>query len=232
MNDFYSLIPKSKTKIFNESKCIVPHPSRVIIVGSSGSGKTNCLLNLINSMNCFTQIYIYAKMIESDPLYSEVLIPNMQKIEKSEKITILKAIDRDVNNLPRVDSLNVEGNKLFIFDDLINCCASDMDKIADYYIASRKKNCTVVFITQDYTKLPPVIRTNANTVIITIIKATMALRTCLIDISDGDYNKVKNLYKKRNNVFIKTENDKGKILYALDSFKNVSRVVKTFFIKM
>ena len=40
---------------------IPDHPYRILIVGSSGSGKTNPLLNLINKQPDIDKIYLYAK---------------------------------------------------------------------------------------------------------------------------------------------------------------------------
>ena len=50
-------------KIENSSKWphIPDHPYRTLIVGSSGSGKTNALLNLINNQLDIDKIYSYAK---------------------------------------------------------------------------------------------------------------------------------------------------------------------------
>ena len=40
---------------------ITDHPYRILIVGGSGSGKTNALLNLINNQTDIDKIYLYAK---------------------------------------------------------------------------------------------------------------------------------------------------------------------------
>ena len=40
---------------------IPDHPYRILIVGGSGSGKTNALLNLINSQPDIHKVYLYAK---------------------------------------------------------------------------------------------------------------------------------------------------------------------------
>ena len=40
---------------------IPDHPYRILIVGASGSGKTNALLNLINNQPDTDKIYLYAK---------------------------------------------------------------------------------------------------------------------------------------------------------------------------
>ena len=40
---------------------ISDHPYRVLIIGGSGSGKTNILLNLINEQKDIDKIYLHAK---------------------------------------------------------------------------------------------------------------------------------------------------------------------------
>ena len=40
---------------------ISDHPYRSLIIGGSGSGKTNTLLNLINEQRDIENIYLYAK---------------------------------------------------------------------------------------------------------------------------------------------------------------------------
>ena len=39
---------------------IPDHPYRILIIGGSGSGKTNTLLNLINNQPDIDKIYLYA----------------------------------------------------------------------------------------------------------------------------------------------------------------------------
>ena len=40
---------------------ILDHPYRILIIGGSGSGKTNTLLNLINEQKDIDKIYLYAR---------------------------------------------------------------------------------------------------------------------------------------------------------------------------
>ena len=40
---------------------VTDHPYRILIIGGSGSGKTNALLNLINNQLDIHKIYLYAK---------------------------------------------------------------------------------------------------------------------------------------------------------------------------
>ena len=54
---------KNENKTQHNSKWpyIPDHPYRILIIGGSGSGKTNALLNLINNQPDIDKIYLYAK---------------------------------------------------------------------------------------------------------------------------------------------------------------------------
>ena len=54
------MIIQMKIKQHN-SKYIPDHPYRILIIGGSGSGKENALLNLINNQPDIDKIYFYAK---------------------------------------------------------------------------------------------------------------------------------------------------------------------------
>ena len=58
---------------------IPDHPYRMLIIGGSGSGKTNALLNLIkeqDSVNLIDKIYLYDKDV-NEPKY-QFLIKNVK----------------------------------------------------------------------------------------------------------------------------------------------------------
>ena len=60
---------------YNEKWPYIPdHPYRILIIGGSGSRKTNTLLHLINEQKDIDKIYLYAKDL-SEPKY-EYLIRN------------------------------------------------------------------------------------------------------------------------------------------------------------
>ena len=55
-------ITNESNKEHNKKWPYIPdHPYRILIIGGSGSGKTNTLLNLINEQNDFDKIYLYAR---------------------------------------------------------------------------------------------------------------------------------------------------------------------------
>ena len=62
-------IAHENNKEHNEKWSYIPdHPYRILIVGGSGSGKTNALLNLKKEQNDFEKIYLYARDL-SKPKY-------------------------------------------------------------------------------------------------------------------------------------------------------------------
>ena len=61
MINFDDYVSENKTE-HNENWPYIPdHPYRILITGSSGSGKTNALLNLIENQPFFDKTYLYAK---------------------------------------------------------------------------------------------------------------------------------------------------------------------------
>ena len=101
---------------------IPDHPYRILVIGVSGSGKTNALLNLINNQADIDKIYLYAK----DPF--EDKYPFL--IKKRENIGLKhlndsKALIEYSNNMHDVykntDDYNPdkESKILIVFDDMI-----------------------------------------------------------------------------------------------------------------
>ena len=63
----------NENKKHNEKWPYIPdHPYRILIVGGSGSGKTNALINLINEQNVIDKIYLHAKDL-SEPKHEYLI---------------------------------------------------------------------------------------------------------------------------------------------------------------
>ena len=61
MSNFDNYANENKT-VHNSNWPYIPdHPYRILIVGGSGSGKINALLNLINNQQDIGKMYLYAK---------------------------------------------------------------------------------------------------------------------------------------------------------------------------
>ena len=61
MINFDDYVNENKTKQNENWPYIPDHPYRILIVGGSGSEKTNVLLNLIEKQPVIDKIYLYAK---------------------------------------------------------------------------------------------------------------------------------------------------------------------------
>ena len=116
-------ITNENNKEHNEKWPYIPdHPYRILIIGGSGSGKTNALLNLINEQDDIDKIYSYAKDL-SEPKY-EYLI---KKCENAgiKHLNYLNALIECSNTMDDVyKNINDYNPRrkikiLIIFDDMI-----------------------------------------------------------------------------------------------------------------
>ena len=61
MINFDNYVNANKTKHYKNWPYILDHPYRILIIGGSGSGKTNLLLNLKENQPDIDKIYLYAE---------------------------------------------------------------------------------------------------------------------------------------------------------------------------
>ena len=181
---------------------IPDHPYRILIIGGSGSGKTNALLNLINNHPDIDKIYLYAKD------------PNEKKyqylINKREKLGLdhfndAKAFMEYSNDMQDVFKNIEEYNPikkrkvLIVFDDMIADMINNNKLnpiVTELFIRGRKLNISIVFITQYYFKVPKDVRLNStHFFIIKIPKKRELQQIALNHSSDIDFKDFIKIYK-------------------------------------
>jgi hypothetical protein len=128
-------------------------PFRMCVVAPSGSGKTNFLVNLLKVFSCgdkgtFSTITIITRN-KDEPLYKWIT-------SKCDQIVIKEGL----SNTPKLDDFDKEKNHLVVWDDLV--LSKDLSMVENYYIRARKLNCSVIFISQSYFKIPKIIRNNCS----------------------------------------------------------------------
>ena len=70
-------ITNENNKEHNEKWPYIPdHPHRILMIGGSGSGKTNALLNLKDEQGDIDKIYLYVKYLNK-PKYEYLKITNI-----------------------------------------------------------------------------------------------------------------------------------------------------------
>ena len=87
MINFDDYASENKTEHNRSWPHIPDHPYRILIIGGSGSGKTNSLLNLIENQPDIDKIYLYAK----DPYESKYqYLINKREVVGINHLTILR----------------------------------------------------------------------------------------------------------------------------------------------
>jgi ABC-type dipeptide/oligopeptide/nickel transport system ATPase subunit len=168
--NFYSLLPKSKEKKtvgFNNH--YIEKNSRIMLIGQSGSGKSNSLLNFIErSSGEFHKIIICSFSTTDEALYTflKQKIPDVELINKIEDVPKVQDFDDIEKNKP----------KLIVFDDFINLNKKQMKILEDYAISSRKFGFTTVFISQNYTSVPKIISRNCNYIFVFKINDRISIK--------------------------------------------------------
>jgi hypothetical protein len=206
--DWYKKIPK-KFLLKSHNPHFETHhiklPFRMIIAGNSGSGKTQTLLNLIYNMpDTFEKIFIITKN-KDEPLYNYL----EDKLGK-EGLTIKEGL----TELPDVDSLDKEQNNLIVLDDLVNEPLKQQRPVADFFIRARKKNASIIYISQSFYAVPKLIRDNINYLIIKQVSSmknlTMICRECSLGIEKKELKKIYDdaTQKKQDFLLIDLEGDK------------------------
>ena len=157
MVDYYKVMPKmfllqSHNPNFKDHKLNLPF--RMLIIGGSGAGKTQTLMNLIRVMNgTFNNIHIITKNKE-EPLYEYL----ESKVDHG--LTITEGID----SAPNLDDFYRTEQSLIVMDDLV--LEKNQKQLEQYFIRARKLNCSLVYLSQSYFAVPKMIRMNLNYLII------------------------------------------------------------------
>ena len=143
-------------------------PYRILIIGDSGSGKTNVLLNLIEDQPDIDEVYLYAK--DSHEAKYQYLINKRESVginHFKDPKTFLEYsnVMRDVYKNMNYYNPYKENEILIVFDDMIADMINNKKLnsiVTELFIRGRKCNISLVFITQSHFKVPKNVRLNAT----------------------------------------------------------------------
>ena len=164
IKNFYELIPKQSKSARNPGyeKHGLEVAFYMIIIGGSGSGKTNVLMSFIQlSSNTFSKIAICVKNAD-EPLYN-LLQKKCEGIEFYEN-----------GDIPDMKDFEESTSSLIVFDDLV--LEKDQSKISEYFIRGRKLGITCIYISQSYYKIPKIIRINCRYIILKKLSSNKDLK--------------------------------------------------------
>ena len=195
---------ENRTKHNKNWPYIPDHPYRILIIGGSGSGKTNLLLNLIENQPDINKIYLYVK----DPYESKY----QYLINKRESVGINHFNDpkafidysNDTHDVYEdIDDYNPDKEKkmLIVFDDMIADMINNKKLnsiVTELFITGRNLNISLVFITQSYFKVPKDVMLNTAHFFIAKIPNKRGLQQIAInhlsDINTKDFPKIYRKY--------------------------------------
>jgi hypothetical protein len=162
-----------------QNNFLLPNSLRACIVGKSGCGKTNLLMNLLlNSYGDedfldFDNLFIFAKSLHQQE-YKFLFECFKKGLNKNDILRLIRNEQTSENNkhdiniefyddsslVPDPSELDKTKKNLIIFDDVI---LEKQNKIEQYYTRGRHNNVDCIYISQNYIKLPrQTVRENAN----------------------------------------------------------------------
>ena len=182
------------------------YPDRILIIGGSGSGKTNALIDLINEQNDIDKIYLYARDM-SEPKY-EYLIKKREDVgiqhlnNPNAFIECSNTVNDVYDNINDYNS-NIRRKILIFFDDMIADVMTNKRNqaiIKERFIRCKKLNISLVFITQSYFFVPKDVRLNSAHYLIMKVNNIKELQNIAInhsvDIDYKDFMKIQREFTK------------------------------------
>ena len=203
MINFDGYANENKAKHNSKWTYIPDHPYRILIIGGSGSGKTNALLNLISNQPDIDKIDLYAK----DPHESKCkFLINKRESTGLKHFNDSKAFidySNDVQDVYKnIDEYNADKERKIL---ILKVIADMIDNkklnsiVTELFIRGRKLNFSLVFITQSYFKVPKDVRLNSTHSFIMKIRNKRELQQIALnyslDINSKDFSTI---YKKYN----------------------------------
>ena len=155
---------------------IITNGSLILIIGSSGSGKTSLLVNLISKTgqkNGYKQSFrkCFHKIIMASPS-TETLKKNVFKIPEEQKYVDFNECMEDLDG--HLEASKTEGEQddekkfnLLILDDVAAALRQNRQNethLTKLLQNRRHKNLTCIILVQAYRQLPTQIRNNANAI--------------------------------------------------------------------
>lgn len=158
----------------------INYGSHTLIVGGTGTGKTNLLLNFIlKSPNTFQHIVICNRSIK-EPLY-EALEKQLGKQGKISFFTLQTLPDVNVLSSMREDP--EKDQWLVIFDDVVADLADKKleKKMSQYVITARKLGITSFYLSQSFFQFPKMVRKNITHLMLLKLSGARDLKLVLSD---------------------------------------------------
>lgn len=171
-------LPTSKSKVkrnaMMEANIIPAHPFRLHISGSSGSGKTNCLLSMLTRKEFYKGYFHVIFIVSLTAKKTDDVYDILEKHKGKTKIGFINELDETViGDIMDTASGIVEKVKahkaprvLIVFDDVVSEKKFlNKKEFTKCFIMSRHFNMSSIILSQKYNATPRTCRLNCDAVI-------------------------------------------------------------------
>jgi hypothetical protein len=149
-------------------------PFSMMISGSSGSGKTNLMTNIMTNKNLyggyFQQIIVFSPTAGStDDTYKKIGLPASSFVREMSPQIIQNIIDNRRREIEKYGIAEIAKNKrvCIILDDMIaNRSFLESPEALMMFSLLRHFLCSIIVMMQSYNKLPRALRINANAIMV------------------------------------------------------------------
>ena len=183
IKNLYEVIKREQPKLLAKGENPNKHlhgfdlPFRMVVNAPSGSGKTNFVVSLILIMcsgkGTFSKVFYVVR--DKDEALLNFLATKSSSI----------VISEGVASIPKLDTTTFEKGtqSLLVLDDLV--LAKNQSVIEEYYIRCRKLGVSVIYLSQNFYRIPPVIRSNASIMVILKLSTTRDTKMILSEMGLG-----------------------------------------------
>ena len=149
-------------------------PFFMLVVGGTGSGKSNVALDLMFKYLYYDRVYMYVKKPNEDKMdfvreyYANICeVKNREgrkngtkKDYKLDDILFIGGVD----DIKDPSEYNPEYQNLIVFDDMV--VEKHQERIAETFIRGRGSNCSCIYMTQSFADVPGAIRKQCNYIVL------------------------------------------------------------------
>lgn len=169
---------------------------RWLIIGKTGGGKTNAMIHCILNYMRFEHIYLYARDLQ-EPIYAGFM-KKLTDIAEENGVPPASLFTASEDSEDIIAPEQLDGRRcIIVFDDQITAPPAIQKRIQEHFIRSRKKNASMIYLSQTYYGLPRIIRLNASAISFFKLQDNTEIARIARQISaDIDPQKFIQIYKK------------------------------------
>ncbi len=160
-----NLQPKKKSKHRDKNPFAPQWPFRVYMIGVTGSGKTNVLMNMLRKYLEYDTITIYAKEFDNDEKYIEFREMVEEIEEELEQALSYFSTELGDKFIP-LEEYCKDNQNIIVFDDFAADERKEHKPVVETFIRGRHHNVSSFYLSQNLHALPKSARMQCSMIIV------------------------------------------------------------------